>query len=102
VAELGKIAQDFLKFLFDLLGPGGGVVAVFAIYLGWRLWRAELRIEALSDKLFAVGDRSTDRLSSIAGEGMNADLAVAKALEELADQVQGLPRGRGRCGGSAA
>ncbi|MFC3695510.1 hypothetical protein [Chenggangzhangella methanolivorans] len=71
-------------------------MSIVAIYLGWAKYRADRRIEALSDKLFAVGDRSTDRLSSIAGERLTADLAVAKALEDLADKVEGLPRGRAR------
>lgn len=94
MAELGKLAQDFIKFLFEQLGPGGGLLAVFTAYLGWRLWRADKRIEQLSDKLFAVGDRATDKLSSIAGEQMAASLAVANALDDLADKVEALPRGR--------
>lgn len=96
MAEIGKLAQDFLRFLFEQLGPGGAIVSVVAIYLGWRLWRAEIRIEALSDKLFAVGDRATDKLSSLAGERMAADLTLAKALEDLTDKVEALPRGRSR------
>ncbi|HVI28880.1 hypothetical protein [Hansschlegelia sp.] len=94
MAELWAAAQSFLAFLFDRLGAPAALLAVATAYLAWRLYRAEKRNEALSDRLIALGDRSTDKLSSLAGERMNADLALAKALEDLSDRVAGLPRGR--------
>ena len=96
MAEIASVGKELLAALISAFGPAGAVLAAACGYLVWRLRQAEARVEALSDRLIALGDRSTEKLSSLAGERMNADLALAKALEELTDKVEGLPRGRGR------
>jgi hypothetical protein len=96
VGEIAEAGQKFAKFLFDQFGVPGGLLAIVYVFQSWLLLKAGKRIEALSDKLFSLGDRSTDKLSSIAGERLTADLSLAKALEDLTEKVEGLPRGRGR------
>ncbi len=96
MAEVANVGKDLLAALVAAFGPAGAVLAAACGYLIWRLRQSEARVDALSDRLISLGDRSTEKLSSLAGERMNADLALAKALEELTDKVEGLPRGRGR------
>lgn len=96
MADFVSVGKELLSALVAAFGPAGAVLAAACGYLIWRLRQAEARVEALSDRLIALGDRSTEKLSSLAGERMNADLALAKALEEITEKVEGLSKGRGR------
>lgn len=88
MAELGALARSFLEFLFDKLGPTSALLSVACIYLGWRLYRAERRIEALSDRLIETGSDATEKLTSMAGARLTADMTLADAVRQLSDKLE--------------